>query len=347
MLLFRCWGAHHNLAVMATTSTSPTTPAGTLPQRRLGATGPVVATPGLGLMGMSDVYGRSNRDEGTADTGDFYGMGANEELVRDALRGRRREDVVLSVKYGALRDPAGSFVGIDTRPAATRNFLAYTLQRLGTDYVDVYRPARLDPAVPIEETMGGLAELVQAGWVRHIGLSEVGSRTLRRAVAVHPVCDLQVDYSLASRGIEDGLLATCRDVGVGVTAYGVLSRGLLSGHWSPERAADGDFRAHSPRFQAGNVERNLQLVEALREVADDMGATVAQLAIAWVTAQGEDVGPVLGARRPAQLAETLAAADLVLDTTALARVERAFPRGAAAGDRYDAASTAALDSERG
>ena len=344
---------------MTDTSTSPTTtPA--LPQRRLGATGPVVASPGLGLMSMSGVYGSNDRDESLAtvraaldagvtllDTGDFYGMGSNEELVRDALRGRRREDVVLSVKYGAQRDPAGAFVGFDASPAATKTSLAYTLQRLGTDHVDVYRPARLDPAVPIEETMGGLAELVAAGWVRHVGLSEVGSATLRRAVAVHPVVDLQVEYSLASRGIEDGLLATCRELGIGVTAYGALSRGLLSGHWRPEAVAAGDFRAHSPRFQAGNVERNLDLVEALREVADDLGATVAQLAVAWVAAQGEDVVPVVGARRPAQVAETLRAAELVLDATALARIERAFPRGAAAGDRYDAAQTAALDSERG
>ena len=345
---------------MTTTSPPPATSVHPLPQRRLGATGPVVASPGLGLMSLSGVYGSADRDEGLAtvhaaldagvtllDTGDFYGSGSNEELVRDALRGRRREDVVLSVKYGALRDPAGGFVGFDARPAATKNFLTYTLQRLGTDHVDVYRPARLDPAVPIEETMGALAELVAAGWVRHVGLSEVGSETLRRASAVHPVADLQIEWSLASRGIEDGLLATCRELGIGVTAYGALSRGLLSGHWRPERVAADDFRSHSPRFQAGNVERNLELVEALREVADDLGATVAQLAVAWVAAQGEDVVPVVGARRPAQLAETLRAAELVLDDATLARIERAFPRGGAAGDRYDAAGAAALDSERG
>ena len=269
-------------------------------------------------MGMSDVYGASDRDESIAtihaaldagvtllDTGDFYGMGDNELLLRDALRGRNRDDVVISVKYGALRDPGNGWGGVDTRPAASKNFVAYSLQRLGTDHIDIYRPARLDPKVPIEETVGGLAEMVEAGWIRHIGMSEIGSDTLRRAHAVHPITDLQIEYSLASRGIEDGLLATCRELGVAITAYGVLSRGLLSGHWSPERASDRDFRALSPRFQPGNVEHNLELVERLRTVADDLGVTVAQLAIAWVDAQGDDIIPVIGARRRDQLAETL------------------------------------------
>lgn len=345
-----------------TTDTSITIPS--LPEsarrHRLGATGPEIATPGLGLMGMSGVYGASDRAENLAtiraaldagvtllDTGDFYGMGANEELLGDALRDRDRADVVLSVKYGALRDPGQGWAGVDTRPAASKNFLAYSLQRLGTDYIDVYRPARLDPNVPIEETVGGLAELVQAGWIRHIGLSEIGSETLRRAHAVHPIADLQIEYSLASRGLEDGLLATCRELGVGITAYGVLSRGLLSGHWSPGRESGQDFRALSPRFQSGNVEHNLELVERLRTVADDLGITVAQLAIAWVTAQGDDLVPVVGARRPSQLAEMLGAGAVSLDAAALARIGDVFPRDAVAGDRYDEAQMAALDSERG
>ena len=323
-----------------TTDTSTQIP--TLPpevrSRRLGATGPTVASPGLGLMGMSGVYGPTDRHENVAtihaaldagvtllDTGDFYGMGDNELSLRDALRGRSRDDVVISVKFGALRDPGNGWGGVDTRPQASKNFVAYSLQRLGTDHIDVYRPARLDPHVPIEETVGGLAEMVEAGWIRHIGLSEIGSDTLRRAHAVHPITDLQIEYSLASRGIEDGLLATCRELGVAVTAYGVLSRGLLSGHWSPERASGPDFRAISPRFQSGNVEQNLELVERLRGVADDLGITVAQLAIAWVDAQGDDIIPIIGARRRDQLAETLSTASIDLDAAALARIVEVFP----------------------
>ncbi|MCA9571980.1 MAG: aldo/keto reductase, partial [Myxococcales bacterium] len=234
-----------------------------LPSVPLGATGPVVSRLALGCMGMSDFYGPNDRRESIAtlhaaldagvtllDTGDFYGMGHNELLIAEALRGRRREDVVLSVKFGALRDARGAWNGNDCRPAAIRNFLAYSLQRLGTDHLDIYRPARLDPAVPIEDTMGALAACVEEGLVRHVGLSEVGAETLRRAVAVHPVCDVQLEYSLLSRGIEADILPTCRELGVGVTAYGVLSRGLLSGHWSASRAlTPGDFRGWVPRFQ--------------------------------------------------------------------------------------------------
>jgi aryl-alcohol dehydrogenase-like predicted oxidoreductase len=217
--------------------------------RRLGATGPVVSAIGLGCMGMSDLYGPADEVESRAtihaaldagitlfDTGDFYGMGHNELLLRDALRGRSRDQVVLSVKFGALRDGAGSWAGLDGRPAAVRNFLAYTLRRLGTDYVDVYRLTRVDPAVPIEETVGAISEMVRAGHVRHVGLSEAGADTVRRAHAVHPVADLQIEYSLLSRGIEPAILPACRELGVAVTAYGVLSRGLLSGHWTPQRA---------------------------------------------------------------------------------------------------------------
>ncbi|MGF1661071.1 MAG: aldo/keto reductase, partial [Kineosporiaceae bacterium] len=262
-------------------------------------------------MGMSDLYGPADDAEGTAtihaaldagitllDTGDFYGMGHNESLIAAALRGRRRDDVVLSVKFGALRDPAGAWLGVDGRPAAVKSFLAYSLRRLGTDHVDVYRPARLDPQVPIEDTVGAIAELVEAGYVRHVGLSEVGADTLRRAHAVHPVADLQIEYSLLSRGVEAEILPACRELGVGVTAYGVLSRGLLSGHWSPGRTLDaGDFRAYSPRFGGANLERNLALTESLRAVADARGVPVAALAIAWVAARGEDVVPLVGARR--------------------------------------------------
>ena len=252
----------------------------TVPARRLGATGPHVASLGLGLMGMSDLYGPADDAESLAtvraaldagvtllDTGDFYGMGHNEMLLREALRGRNRDDVTISVKFGALRGPDGSWGGVDTRPAAIKNFLAYSLKRLGTDHIDIYRPARFDPSIPIEETVGTLAELVEAGWIRHIGLSEVGAGTLRRAAAMHPIADLQIEYSLISRGIESAILPTARELGVGITAYGVLSRGLLSGHWTPDRDVR-DFRAHLPRFSGPNLEANLRLVEALRAVAE-------------------------------------------------------------------------------
>ncbi|MEV7966095.1 aldo/keto reductase [Sphaerisporangium sp. NPDC088356] len=327
--------------------------------RTLGSTGPTVSALGLGLMGMSDLYGPADEAESIAtvhaaldagvtlmDTGDFYGMGHNELLLRDALAGRARERAVISVKFGALRDPDGGWGGYDGRPQAVRNFLAYTLRRLGTDHVDIYRPARLDPAVPIEETVGAIAELVKAGHVRHIGLSEVGAETLRRAHAVHPISDLQIEYSLLSRGIERDILPTARELGIGVTAYGVLSRGLLSGHWSPERELTShDFRSFSPRFQPENVQHNLDLVEALRRIAEARGATVAQLAIAWVAAQGEDIVPLVGARRRDRLAESLTAEGLELSAEELAAIERAVPAGAAAGTRYAAPAMSHLDSE--
>ncbi|MET8144139.1 aldo/keto reductase [Sphaerisporangium sp. NPDC005288] len=327
--------------------------------RTLGTTGPAVSELGLGLMGMSDLYGPADEAESIAtihaaldagitlmDTGDFYGMGHNEMLLRDALKGRAREQVVISVKFGALRDPDGGWGGNDGRPQAVKNFLAYTLRRLGTDHVDVYRPARLDPSVPVEETVGAIAEMVKAGHVRHIGLSEVGAETLRRAHAVHPISDLQIEYSLLSRGIERDILPAARELGIGVTAYGVLSRGLLSGHWSPGRALGaGDFRGMSPRFQQENLQRNLDLVEALRRVAEAKGASVAQLALAWVAAQGEDIIPLVGARRRDRLAESLAASDLALTPQDLADIERAVPAGAAAGDRYATAQMSHLDSE--
>ncbi|MGZ5416936.1 MAG: aldo/keto reductase [Nocardioides sp.] len=330
----------------------------TITSRTLGTAGPTVSPLGLGMMGMSDLYGPADEAEGIAtvhaaldagvnllDTGDFYGMGHNELLLREALRGRDRDDVVVSVKFGVLRGPDGSWSGVDTRPAAIKNSLAYTLRRLGTDHVDVYRPARLDPSVPIEETVGALAELVEAGYVRHIGLSEVGADTLRRAHAVHPIADLQIEYSLISRGIEDAILPTARELGVGVTAYGVLSRGLLSGHWTTDRASQ-DFRAHLPRFQAGNVEANLGLVETLREVAGARGASVAQVAVAWVMAQGAGIVPLVGARTRSRLTESLGALALELGAEDLAAIEAAVPADAVAGTRYDAFQMSVLDSEK-
>ena len=328
--------------------------------RRLGAGGPATCAIGLGCMGMSGVYGpaddaesvatiRAALDAGVAllDTGDFYGMGHNEMLVGEALRGRRREEAIISVKFGALRGPDNRWAGNDCRPAAVANFLGYTLRRLGTDHLDIYRPARVDPDVPIEETVGAIAELVQAGHVRRIGLSEVGADTLRRAHAVHAICDVQIEYSLLSRGPEEELLNACSELGVAVTAYGVLSRGLLGGHWSASaQAGPGDFRAHAPRFTGENLERNLQLVERLRAIAAESGRNVAQLAIAWVLAAGEDVIALVGTTKRARLTEALGALEVTLDEATLAALDEALPPGAAAGSRYPTAGMAALDSER-
>jgi aryl-alcohol dehydrogenase-like predicted oxidoreductase len=314
-------------------------------------------TLGLGAMGMSDAYGPADRAESIAtvhaaldagitliDTGDFYAMGHNELLLAEALRGRDRDSYRLSVKFGALRGPGHVFGGQDNRPAAVKNFLAYSLTRLGTDHVDVYRPARLDPAVPIEDTVGAIKEMVDAGYVRQIGLSEVDAETIRRAHAVHPIADLQIEYSLLSRAVEAEVLPTLRELGIGMTAYGVLGRGLISGHWSAERAgaAPGDSRGFSPRFSSENVAHNLALVEALRRVADAKGCTVAQLAIAWVAAQGEDIVPLVGARTRERLAEALPAMDLNLTADDLAEIEKAVPAGSARGDRYPPAFMSAL-----
>jgi aryl-alcohol dehydrogenase-like predicted oxidoreductase len=331
--------------------------------RSLGTTGLSVAPLGLGCMGMSDFYGPADEAESIAtiraaldagitlfDTGDYYAAGHNELLIGEALRGRDREQAVISVKFGLMRGPDGSIVGNDLRPAAVKNFLAYTLRRLGTDYVDVYRPGRVFPDVPIEETVGAIGELVDAGYVRHVGLSEVGAETVRRAHATHPISDAQIEYSLLSRGVEEEILPTCRELGIGVTAYGVLSRGLLSGHWSKEREASltpHDFRASAPRFTGENLERNLELVETLRTLAEVKGATVAQLAIAWALSRGEDVVPLVGARTRERLAESLGALEVELAPDDLARIEEAVPADAAAGERYHAEQMAVLDSERG
>ncbi|MFJ8590473.1 aldo/keto reductase [Streptomyces sp. NPDC093598] len=333
----------------------------TMRTRSLGTTGPQVSALGLGCMGMSALYGEADRAESIAtlhaaleagvtllDTGDFYGMGHNEMLIGEALRAApaaRREQALVSVKFGALRGPDGSWLGYDGRPAAVKNFAAYSLQRLGVDHIDVYRIARLDPDVPIEETVGAIAELVEKGYVRHIGLSEVGAETIRRAAATAPVSDLQIEYSLISRGIEDEILPTTRELGIGITAYGVLSRGLISGHFTADRQLGaGDFRAMSPRFQGENLRHNLNLVEALRKIAEQKGVSVAQIAISWVLSRGEDIVPLVGARRRDRLTEALGALDVTLEPADLAAIEEAVPAGAAAGDRYPAAQMAHLES---
>ncbi|MBK6894033.1 MAG: aldo/keto reductase [Flavobacteriales bacterium] len=329
-------------------------------ERHLGKTGPHSSAIGLGCMGMSDLYGASDDAESIAtihaaldagitllDTGDFYGMGHNELLIRDALKGRDRSKALISVKFGALRDAAGNWIGIDGRPVAVKNALAYTLRRLGTDHVDIYRLGRTDPNVPIEETVGAIADMVKAGYVRHIGLSEAGVDTIRRAAATHPISDLQIEYSLVSRGIEESILPLCRKSGIGVTAYGVLSRGLISGHWTADRdLAPNDFRKYAPRFSAENVQRNLALVEALRKVAEGRNASVAQIAIAWVLSRGEDIVPLVGARRRDRMKEALGALEIQLSGADLALIEEAVPSGAAAGERYPMPMMAHLDSER-
>jgi aryl-alcohol dehydrogenase-like predicted oxidoreductase len=346
---------------------SATTTPGTSPHSsvRLGekAVGPTVFPLALGCMAMSGVYGPADDAEGIAtihaaldagvnliDTGDFYGMGHNELLIARALVGRPRGQALLSVKFGALRAPDGSWGGFDGRPAAVKNFLAYSLKRLGVDHIDIYRPARLDPAVPIEETVGAIAEMVKAGYVRHIGLSEVGVDTVKRAQAVHPIVDLQIEYSLVSRAPETRIFPALAQAGVAVTAYGVLSRGLLSGS---SVAGKGDFRAFMPRFAGENGEKNRLLVEALEALAAEKGVKATQLAIAWVLARTRPAGsevpavvPVLGARNRAQLADALAALDVTLSPAELARIEAAVPAEAVAGTRYDAHQMARLDSEK-
>ena len=327
----------------------------TTPLRRLGRQGPAVFPLALGCMGMSRMYGPSDEAESIAtihaalerglnllDTGDFYASGHNEALVGRAIAGRR-DRALLSVKFGALRGPDGSWGGVDGRPAAVKNFAAYSLQRLGVDHIDIYRLARLDPQVPIEDTIGAIADLVRSGHVRHIGLSEVGPETIRRAAAVHPIVDLQIEYSLLSRGPEAQILPTLGELGIAMTAYGVLSRGLLSGS---RPKGPGDFRAHLPRFRGPNLEHNQRLVDALTEVGRARGASSSQLAIAWVLSRGPSIVPLIGARSRVQLEEALAALELHLDPAELAAIEAAVPAQAVAGDRYDPHQMRSLDSER-
>jgi aryl-alcohol dehydrogenase-like predicted oxidoreductase len=310
-------------------------------------------------MGMSGIYGEADDHESIAtiraaidagitllDTGDFYGMGHNELLLRDALRGSAipRDKVFIQVKFGGQRDPSGAFVGHDASPAMVKSSLAYTLTRLGTEYVDLYQPARLDPQVPIEDTVGAVAEMIQAGYVRYLGLSEMGADTIRRAHAVYPVSELQIEYSLMSRGIERSILPVVRELGISITAYGILSRGLLSS--GTAQLAANDPRARFPRFRSENHARNLELLAALERIAAAHEVTAAQLAIAWVASRGDDIIPLIGTKRRDRLDEALRALDLTLSTDELAAIEAAVPADAVAGERYDAAQLTMLDSER-
>ncbi len=328
-------------------------------KRTLGRDGPLVSAIGLGCMGMSGVYGPADRQESLAtlraaldagvtllDTGDFYGLGHNEMLIAEAVREVPRDSYQVSVKFGTLPDARGRWAGFDSRPKLIRAFIGYTLQRLGLDHIDIYRPSRLDPDVPIEDTIGTIAELVTAGMVRHIGISELGEASIRRAAAVHPICDLQIEYSLLARGIESTILPTCRELGIGITAYGVLARGLMGGQWSKGSARPGDVRAMMPRFQDGNVDSNLALVESLRRIAAAKGVSVAQVAIAWVASRGDDIVPLVGARRRDQLSDAVGALAVKLTDEDLSAIEAAVPAGAVAGERYPEMVMRTLDSEK-
>ena len=305
-------------------------------------------------MGMSAVYGKSDDQESIAtihaaldhginvlDTGDFYGVGHNELLIGRAIKARR-DKALLSVKFGALRGLGGAWTGVDARPASVKNFLCYSLTRLGVEYIDIYRPARLDPIVPIEDTIGAISDLVKAGYVRHIGLSEVGVDTIRRAHAVHPICDLQIEYSLITRGPEEKIFPLLSELGIGVTAYGVLSRGLLSG----SMPGAGDYRAFLPRFTGENRQQNQKLVDTLSQLAKERGVSPSQLAIAWVLAKGESLVPLVGARKRSQLEEALGSLNIRLSPSELSQIEAAVPSASVAGTRYAAAQMNHLDSER-
>ena len=325
--------------------------------RELGRSGLVVSALGLGCMGMSEFYGESDEGESIAtihralelgitflDTADMYGPFTNEELVGRAIRDRR-DEVTLATKFGIVRDPADASIRqISGKPDYVRSACEASLRRLGVETIDLYYQHRVDPETPIEETVGAMAELVREGKVRYLGLSEAAPETLRRATAVHPIAALQTEYSLWSRDPEDQLLATCRDLGVGFVAYSPLGRGFLTGQITRFEDLDGgDFRRYSPRFQGESFQKNLDLVARVREIAGEKGCTASQLALAWVLAQGDDVVPIPGTKRRKYLEENAGAVDVTLTEEDLGRIDEAFPRGAATGERYPAEAMRTVD----
>ncbi len=315
--------------------------------RTLGSHGLKVSALGLGCMGMSEFYGATDDSESIAvihraldrgidflDTADMYGTGRNEQLVGRAIADRR-DNVILATKFGNVRGPNGEFLGVNGRPEYVRQACDASLQRLGLDHIDLYYQHRVDPNTPIEETIGAMAELVTAGKVRHLGMSEAAPATLRRAAKVHPIAALQTEYSLWSRDPEQEILATCRELGIGFVAYSPLGRGFLTGRFqSPADIPEDDWRKHHPRFQGENFDRNLQLAETVKSIAAELGCTPAQLALAWVLAQGKDIVPIPGTKRLAYLEENLGAVSVHLTPETLNRINEAFPANATAGPRY-------------
>lgn len=317
-------------------------------QIQLGKNGPKVAAPGLGTMGMSDMYGtKETRNDADSiqtiqtaldmginflDTGDYYGAGHNELLIREALKGRTTKPVI-SVKFGALRSPSGDWLGFDTRPEAVKNFAAYSLNRLNVEAIDIYQPGRIDPSVPIEDTVGAIADLIKQGRVKYIGLSEANPDMIRRAHKVHPITAVEVEYSLASRVIEKEVLQVCRELGIGIVAYGVLSRGLLSGELTGQFPVT-DFRAHAPRFTGENFETNQSKVALLQDMARNKGCTASQLALAWVLYQGDNILPLFGTTKMSRLKENIEASEINLTADELNYLDQTFPEGSFAGTRY-------------